>query len=159
MPRPGPKASKTKDELPFWQRKSLREMTRAEWDSLCDGCGLCCLPTLEDIDTGEITYSNIACRLLDRQTCRCTNYPERQRYVPDCVALTPAKVETMGWLPKTCAYRLVANGRDLYAWHPLKSGNPESVHKAKISARGRTVPETEAGDLEDHLVDWVKQSG
>jgi uncharacterized cysteine cluster protein YcgN (CxxCxxCC family) len=141
-------------EEPFWRRKSLREMTREEWESLCDGCAKCCLHKLEDLDTGEVSYTNVACRLLDIGSCRCTNYPERQRLVPDCVFLTPELVDDLGWLPSTCAYRLVAEGQDLRWWHPLISGDPESVHRAGISVRGRVISERRAGDLEDHITDW-----
>jgi hypothetical protein len=141
---------------PFWKAKSLSQMTRAEWESLCDGCGRCCLNKLEDWDTGEIAWTNIACRLLDGQSCRCTDYDNRQATVPDCIGLTPQQVETITWLPPTCGYRLVAEGADLYWWHPLVSGDPETVHEAGVSVRGRTVSEAgiEVEDFEDYLVDW-----
>ncbi len=112
-------------------------MTEAEWESLCDGCARCCLVKLEDEDTGKIHHTDIACRLLDGKTCRCTDYPRRAKRVPDCVTLTPHEVRTLTWLPPTCGYRLVAEGKDLYDWHPLKSGDPDSVHDAGISVRGR----------------------
>ena len=115
-------------------------MTAAEWESLCDGCGRCCLNKLEDIDTGRIEWTDVACRLLDGESCRCRNY-KRRRLVPDCVQLTPESVRALSWLPPTCAYRLVEEGRDLYWWHPLVSGDPESVHDAGISVRARTVSE------------------
>jgi uncharacterized cysteine cluster protein YcgN (CxxCxxCC family) len=142
------------DDAPFWRRKRLDEMTRAEWESLCDGCARCCLLKLEDIETGEIAYTDIACRLLDCHACRCTDYKARQKHVPDCIALEPAKVPDMGWLPSTCAYRLIAEGRALYPWHPLVSGDPESVHKAGISVRGRVRREQEELDPEDRIVTW-----
>ena len=144
------------DELPFWKTKPLTEMTSAEWESLCDGCGLCCLNKLEDWDTGEVVFTSIACRLLDGESCRCTNYPNRRDFVPDCIQLTPALVDEIGWLPPTCGYRLVRGGEDLYWWHPLVSGDPETVHAAGISARGRTLSETEVDveDFEDYVVDW-----
>ncbi len=141
-------------EQPFWRRKSLAEMTDVEWESLCDGCAKCCLIKLEDEDTGEISYTDIACRLLDLGRCRCTRYPERSRLVPDCVVLAPEKVGDLGWMPSTCAYRLISEGRDLPWWHPLVSGDPNTVHEAGISVRGRVVPEARAGDPQDHVVDW-----
>ncbi|MCB1475504.1 MAG: YcgN family cysteine cluster protein [Rhodobiaceae bacterium] len=141
---------------PFWRRKRLEEMTPGEWESLCDGCARCCLLKLEDEDTGEIDYTCLSCKLLDDETCRCSHYENRRDYVPDCVPLTPESVRTIRWLPQTCAYRLVAEGRDLYWWHPLVSGDPETVVDAGISVRGRTVPEEQANenDWEDYLVDW-----
>ena len=141
-------------EQPFWRRKTLAEMTRGEWESLCDGCAKCCLDKLQDDDTGEISYTEVACRLLDLGTCRCTDYANRKRFVPDCVVLTPRTVARLTWLPSSCAYRLVSEGKDLEWWHPLVSGDPESVHRAGISVRGRAVPEVLAGDLEDHVVQW-----
>ncbi|HKJ73030.1 MAG TPA: YcgN family cysteine cluster protein [Alphaproteobacteria bacterium] len=140
---------------PFWKAKTLAEMTSEEWESLCDGCGKCCLHKLEDWDTGEVSYTNVACRLLDLGSCQCGNYKERKRLVPDCLILTSAAVAEMDWLPETCAYRLVAAGKDLAWWHPLVSGNPETVHQAGISVRGRVISERRAGDLQDHLVDWT----
>jgi len=139
---------------PFWREKALDEMSTAEWESLCDGCARCCLNKLEDVETGEIAYTNVACRLLEPATCRCTNYAERQRYVPDCVALTPKSVNEIKWLPSTCAYRILADGGALPAWHPLVSGDPRSVVTAGISVLGKIVSEREAQDLEDHVVEW-----
>ncbi len=141
---------------PFWQRKSLREMTAAEWESLCDGCGQCCLHKLEDIDTGEIALTDVVCRLLDQQSCTCSRYEERRRLVPDCLVLDPDLVEKLEWMPETCAYRLLSEGKDLPEWHPLVSGEAESVHRAGISVRGRCINEREAGDLEDHITRWLK---
>ncbi len=141
-------------EEPFWRRKTLAEMTRSEWESLCDGCAKCCLDKLEDEDTGEIRYTEVACRLLDLGTCRCTDYANRKRFVPDCVILTARTVDRLAWLPSTCAYRLLSEGKDLEWWHPLVSGDPETVHRAGVSVRGRAVPEAVAGDLEDHVVRW-----
>ncbi len=141
---------------PFWRRKRLSEMTAAEWEALCDGCGRCCLNKLEDWDTGEIHWTNVACRLLDEETCRCRDYANRFEHVADCLKLDPESVRRPDWLPPTCAYRLVAEGRDLYWWHPLVSGDPETVHLAGVSVRGRTVPETglEPEDYEDFLAEW-----
>ena len=138
----------------YWRTKTLEEMTREEWEALCDGCARCCLLKLEDADTGEIAYTDIACRLLDLGTCRCTRYRQRLRMVPECVDLTPEQVRKLDWLPSTCAYRLVAEGQDLAWWHPLVSGDPETVHKAGISVRGRVVPERRGDDPEDRIVTW-----
>ena len=140
---------------PFWRTKTLAQMTGAEWESLCDGCGKCCLHKLEDADTGEVSYTNVACRLLDLGPCRCGNYAERKRLVPDCLILSAETVDELDWLPETCAYRLVAAGKDLAWWHPLVSGDPESVHDAGISVRGRVISERRAGELTQHLVDWA----
>jgi len=144
------------DDAPFWKTKTLAQMSNAEWESLCDGCGLCCLNKLEDWDTGEIAWTSIGCTLLDGQSCRCKDYPNRQATVPDCIQLTVNEVETLTWLPPTCGYRLVRDGIDLYWWHPLVSGDPQTVHQAGISVRGRTVPEDgiDIEDYEDYLVDW-----
>lgn len=140
---------------PFWRRKSLAEMTRQEWESLCDGCGKCCLIKLEYEDSAEVYPTSIACKLLDGETCRCRDYPNRLKHVPDCIVLTPAMVDNLSWLPTTCAYRLIAEGQDLPWWHPLVSGDPETVHEAGISVRSRTISEDEAGDdLERYIVDW-----
>ena len=141
---------------PFWRVKTLEEMSDAEWESLCDGCGRCCLNKLEDWDTGAIEWTDVACHLLDGNTCRCSDYENRQARVPDCIGLNPASVRTLTWLPPSCAYRLVAEGRDLYWWHPLLSGDPDSVHQAGISVRDRTISETEipVDGLEDRVVAW-----
>ncbi|CAA7617235.1 conserved hypothetical protein [Magnetospirillum sp. UT-4] len=132
----------------------MGSMTAAEWESLCDRCGKCCLHKLEDEDTGRIHYTNVACRLLDLGTCGCRDYAGRRRHVPDCVQLTPDSVKTLGWLPGTCAYRLLTEGRALPWWHPLVSGDPETVHQAGISVRGRAVAENRAGPLDHHIVAW-----
>ena len=137
----------------YWETKTLREMSRSEWEGLCDGCGKCCVHKLEDEETGELLPTNVACRLLDRHTGRCTDYRNRRAYVPECVRLTPERLETLDWLPSTCAYLLLHRGEPLPEWHPLVSGDPESVHKAGQSVRGWTVSEADAGDLEHHLVD------
>lgn len=143
-------------EQPFWKNKTLAEMTSDEWESLCDGCGKCCLNKLEDWDDGTIHWTDIGCELLDGETCRCTDYSNRFDKVPDCIQLTPSKISELGWLPPTCAYRLIAEGQELYWWHPLVSGDPESVHYAGISVRGRCQPDTgiSPDNYENHLVDW-----
>ena len=145
-------------DQPFWRRKRLAEMTRDEWESLCDGCGKCCLLKLEDEDSGEIEHTDVACHLLDLGTCRCGNYPKRKQIVPDCVILTPKAIEELRWMPTTCAYRLLNEGKDLPAWHPLISGDQASVTRAGISVKGRVVSETEVedADLEDHIVIWSR---
>ena len=147
-------SGKSKAGPAFWKTKTLAEMSDAEWESLCDGCAKCCLEKLLYEDTGEIDYTNVACRLLDIKTCRCTNYGERQRFVPDCVQLTADNIFQLKWMPSTCAYRLISEGKDLPDWHPLVSGDPNSAHKARASVRGRVVTEADAGDLEDHIVKW-----
>ncbi len=143
-------------EAPFWMVKSLEEMTQIEWESLCDGCGRCCLNKLEDWDTGEIVWTDVACRLLDCETCRCTDYANRSEQVPDCIPLTPQKVRELTWLPPTCAYRLVADGDPLYWWHPLVSGDPRTVHDAGVSVRGRVRDEAgmDVEEYADHVVSW-----
>ena len=142
---------------PFWRAKTLEEMSAEEWESLCDGCARCCLVKLEDEDNGEIHYTDIGCTLLDARECRCRNYSLRSNRVPDCVRLTPAEVRTLTWLPVTCAYRLLADGKDLPEWHPLVSGSPDSVHEAGISVRGRVAASED--DLPQdtwpgHIVSW-----
>lgn len=144
-------------EIPFWKAKPLEKMTRAEWESLCDSCGRCCLHKLEDEDTGQIVQTNVVCRLIDAETCRCTRYADRQRLVPDCVVLSPENVSKLPWMPSTCAYRLIAEGQDLRWWHPLVSGNPDTVYQAGISIKDIAVSEREAGDLEDHVIDWLEE--
>jgi uncharacterized protein len=144
-------------DLPFWRRKTLAEMTAAEWESLCDGCGRCCLNKLEDEDTGRIYYTDVGCRLLDAERCRCQDYQHRTETVADCVRLTPDNVMEIKWLPPSCGYRLVAQGRDLYWWHPLVSGDPETVHAAGMSVRGRVALSEDRlaqDEYEDHIVSW-----
>jgi uncharacterized cysteine cluster protein YcgN (CxxCxxCC family) len=140
----------------FWETTPLPAMTPEQWESLCDGCAKCCLEKLEDIDTGRIHYTNVACRLLELDTCRCGNYANRSRVVPDCVTLTPAVLEKPAWLPSTCAYRLLAEKQPLPQWHPLITGDPGSVSDAGESIRGRVINEEDAGPLEHHLVDWIE---
>ncbi|WP_417316633.1 YcgN family cysteine cluster protein [Emcibacter sp.] len=146
-------------KAPFWKTTSLELMSQEEWESLCDGCGMCCLHKLQDDESEEIAYTDVACRVLDLETCRCKHYPVRQVVVPQCITLTPDMIPEFKWLPATCAYRLVAEGKDLYPWHPLISGDPESVHKAGISVRGRVVSERDVLDYEDHIVEWEELKG
>jgi uncharacterized cysteine cluster protein YcgN (CxxCxxCC family) len=140
----------------FWETVPMKKLTPAEWEALCDGCGKCCLNKLEDAETGEVALTRVACRLLDDQTCRCAQYPIRHQFVPECIVLTPKTVRAnLYWLPQTCAYRLVHEGRPLYYWHPLVSGTAQSVHDAGISVQGLTVPEFEVDDddWEDHIIE------
>lgn len=138
----------------------MEEMSTAEWESLCDGCGRCCLSKLEDEDTGEIYFTDVSCKMLDSCTSGCKDYTNRFDFVPDCVVMTPEKVRTLPWLPPSCGYRLVAEGRDLYWWHPLISGDPNTVHEAGVSVRGRvsgTEDEVPDDKLENYLVQWPGQ--
>lgn len=140
----------------FWE-KPLSSLTRSEWEKLCDGCGRCCLVKLEDEDTGKIHYTGVACRLLDAHSCRCTDYKGRKSLVPDCIRLTPAKLAKIQWLPPSCAYRLRLEGKPLPPWHPLLTGDPEGVHRAGISVRGRVEAgeqEVEIDDLPQHIRRW-----
>lgn len=147
----------TDSGLPFWKTRKLHEMSEREWESLCDGCGRCCLVKLEDEDTGRIYATDVTCRLLDAGTCRCINYPRRQEIVPDCIRLTPDEVARIPWLPPTCGYRLVREGMDLPWWHPLVSGDPETVHTAGVSVRGRvsaSEDDIDVDDLQERIVAW-----
>lgn len=138
----------------FWERHRLADLAADEWEALCDGCGKCCLHKLEDEVTGRIYRTNVSCRLLDRNSCRCSDYANRRRFVPDCVQLTPAKVARLDWLPGTCAYRRVDEGLPLPDWHHLICGDPEAVHRAGASVRGWTVSEADVPDL-DQLEDYI----
>jgi uncharacterized cysteine cluster protein YcgN (CxxCxxCC family) len=136
-----------------WWTKPLAALDRGEWESLCDGCGRCCLHKLEDEETGELYPTNVACKLLDRRNGQCTDYARRKLHVSDCVQLAAGKLEELEWLPSTCAYRLRAEGKPLPKWHYLVSGSRETVHEAGMSTRGWTISEVDAGELEFHLVD------
>lgn len=142
--------------MAFWEQKSLSEMSRAEWEALCDGCARCCLVKLEDETSGEIFTSDVHCRLLEPESCLCSDYAHRFERVPECIKLEPSNVGTIEWMPPSCAYRRIAEGRGLAWWHPLISGDPATVHQAGISVRGRTVGETEVpeGEWEKHIVAW-----
>lgn len=155
-PRLASKGAAPPLEPEFWKRKTLEELNPDEWEALCDGCGKCCLIKLEDEETGRLHQTRVACRLFDEDLCRCGAYDRRAELVPQCMVLTPEVVRrSLDWIPRTCAYRLVAEGYDLYSWHPLVSGDPESVHRAGVSVRGAVVPEWEVADDEmfDHVVE------
>ncbi|MFV0358372.1 YcgN family cysteine cluster protein [Tropicimonas sp.] len=140
----------------FWESVPLDRMTTAEWEALCDGCGKCCLNKLEDEDTREVAYTRIACRLLDDETCRCTHYDIRHQFVPDCVTLDPGNIATNAyWMPRSCAYRLLAEGKPLENWHYLISGSRRTVHDAGMSVRGQTLSEWDVAeeDWEDYLIE------
>ena len=141
----------------FWEAKPLSMLSDPEWESLCDRCGRCCLHKLEDIDTGEIAHTNVTCRLLDCETGACQRYGERKRIVANCLDLRADLENALKWLPPTCAYKRLAEGRGLADWHPLISGRPESVIEAGVSVLGRSVNERDAGDYEDHVVDWPEE--
>jgi len=141
----------------FWETKTLDEMNKDEWEALCDGCGRCCLLKIEDADSGETYYTNVVCQHHDDDTCCCTHYEHRSLLVPDCIKVTPEVSRTEKWLPDTCAYRLLAEGKPLFDWHPLISGDPNSVHKAGITITGKVVSEeyVHPDELEEHLVHWL----
>jgi len=140
---------------PFWRQKSLAEMTRSEWEALCDGCGRCCLQKYENKKTGKVKYTCVSCYLLDIQTCRCKDYGERTRLVPDCEVIRPANIHKLRWLPKTCAYRRLAAGKDLADWHPLISGSVETIHGSGISVRSfaRSEESVHPDDVEASIMD------
>lgn len=143
---------------PFWELKSFDEMTVGEWESLCDGCAKCCLFKIEDDDSGEISFTDIACRLLDVHTCRCKVYEHRSEIVKDCIHLTPEKIHSVNWLPESCAYRRLMEGRGLARWHPLISGDRDTVHQANISILGKVVSEIDIdlSEIENRVVDWFE---
>ena len=139
----------------FWKKKSLEEMTKLEWESLCDGCGKCCLIKLEDADTKELFYTDVACHLLDHNTCLCKDYSNRKKLVEDCLQLEADDVEDFKWLPQSCAYRLLYEGKELPDWHHLISGDKQTIHKQKMSVQNRIVSETEVMEVAEHIVYWV----
>lgn len=149
--------SESMNEAPFWERKSLSEMSPQEWESLCDGCGRCCVQKLEDEDSGEVFYTAIACRYLDSDACRCTVYEKRNQLVPDCLPLSPDTREIFPWLPESCAYRLLSEGKSLPYWHYLISGDRNTVHEVDISVRDKVVSEDEvpSDEWEEHIIQWV----
>jgi len=143
-------------QKPFWKTKPISDMSHSEWESLCDGCGKCCLNKLENEGTGEVHYTKIACRLLDNESCKCSQYSIRHQFVPDCIVLTPKNIsEHAYWLPKTCAYYLLWKGKDLFDWHPLVSGDTNTVHEANVSVKEKTIAEFEVDEdeWEDYLWD------
>ena len=156
--KPDPSPSK-----PFWETKTLEQMSPEEWEALCDGCGLCCLVRFEDEDTGEVVPTKVHCKLFDPKTCACSNYVERERHVPDCIKLTPGNVSQLGWMPGSCAYRRLAEGRGLADWHPLVSGDAETVHSAGVPIRGQTISELALDEPEDALAyeapEWMAERG
>jgi hypothetical protein len=139
----------------FWKIKKLADMTAEEWESLCDGCGKCCLHKLEDEDTGKIVFTNVTCKLINLKTCRCTRYNERTQLVAECLDLKQYDFAQYNWLPSTCAYRLLNDGKELPAWHPLLSGSTASVKKAGVSISSYAIKESVAMDLEDHIIEWL----
>lgn len=133
----------------FWEKKPLKDLSPKEWEALCDGCGKCCLNKLEDEETGRVELTCLACRLFDNETGYCAQYDTRHQFVPECIVLSPDNIDQHAyWMPRTCAYRLLWAGRPLYDWHPLISGDPETVHSADVSIRGKTTPEFEV-DMEE----------
>ena len=140
----------------FWENKKLSELTNKEWEALCDGCGKCCLIKLEDIEDSNIDFTNVACHLLDSYTCKCTKYSRRKQLVKDCIQLTPRNIDQLRWMPSTCAYKLLAEGKKLPTWHYLNSNDKNSVHDSQNSVRGRTIREGPDIDLEDFIVSWPK---
>lgn len=144
---------------PFWEQKTLAEMSAEEWEAVCDGCGKCCLHKLENHDDGEVFYTDVACRLLDIDVCRCSDYQARKKLVPDCLSLRHSDPADMHWLPASCGYRILAEGRELEDWHPLISGDVNSVHEAGMSIRGRCISENDLKkdvDYEDRIIYWVE---
>ena len=136
---------------PFWERKRLEQMTAGEWESLCDGCGLCCLIRFEDEDSGEIIPTRVSCRLFDGDACGCKDYANRKAHVPDCIKLTPWNIDDLPWMPRSCAYRRLNEGKPLPVWHPLLTGDRESVHEAGVSVRGQTIDEATLEEPDDAL--------
>jgi len=160
-PRKGPaEGASTAADAPFWKVKPIEGMSTAEWESLCDGCGRCCLVKLEDEDTGEIHFTDLGCKLLDAGSCRCSDYRRRRQRVRDCIKLTPETVRALPWLPPTCAYKLLADGKELSWWHPLVSGSADTVHEAGVSVAGRVAAletQVKIDDYPDYIVSWPKK--
>ena len=143
----------------FWETKSLNQMTKVEWESLCDGCGKCCLHKLEDIDTGEISVSNVSCSFLDQTSCKCKDYKNRNENVPDCIQLDLKNLNKLDWLPSTCAYRLIDEGESLHDWHHLISGSSETIHERGMSVRDCSVNESSLKNVEEYILEWFNENG
>ena len=146
----------TADSSEFWKTRPLGTFDNAQWEALCDGCAKCCLYRFEDEDTREIHFTNVCCRYLNQENCRCSDYASRSKNVPDCVQVTPQVLRDPYWLPATCAYRLLAEGKALPWWHPLVSGDPRTVVQSGNSVCGRVVSELDADQLQQHLIDWLE---
>ncbi len=144
-------------DQPFWEKKTLATLTKQEWESLCDGCGKCCLIKLEDIDDGEVYYTSVACQYLNTSTCRCTVYPQRFKKVPACTSITIDNIHQLNFLPETCAYRRVAENKPLPNWHPLLCNNTTSMHKANASVKNKAISENKVSsdNLEDYIIDCI----
>ena len=143
----------------FWETKSLNQMTKVEWESLCDGCGKCCLHKLEDIDTGEISVSNVSCSFLNQTSCKCKDYKNRNENVPDCIQLDLKNLKKLDWLPSTCAYRLIDEGESLHDWHHLISGSSETIHERGMSVRDCSVNESSLKNVEEYILEWFNENG
>lgn len=143
----------------FWETKSLKQMTKYEWESLCDGCGKCCLHKLEDVDTGEVSISNVACSFLDEETCNCKDYSNREKNVPDCISLDLKNIKKLQWLPETCAYRLIDEGKSLYNWHHLISGSKSTIHEYGMSVRDYSINESKLNNAEEYILEWFNKNG
>ena len=143
----------------FWETKSLKQMTKYEWESLCDGCGKCCLHKLEDTDTGEVSISNVTCSFLDEETCNCKDYSNREKNVPDCISLDLKNIKKLQWLPETCAYRLIDEGKSLYNWHHLISGSKSTIHEYGMSVRDYSINESKLNNAEEYILEWFNKNG
>ena len=150
--------SSSRTETGFWETTSLEEMSESQWESLCDGCARCCLHKLEDADTGEVFYTGVRCRHLVEESCTCSDYPRRNELMPNCIDLKREDLSALHWLPSTCAYRLLYEGKPLYDWHPLVSGSKETVHQAGISIRGRALSDefVHPDGFQEHIIHWVE---
>lgn len=148
--------TQNKTDMPFWKTKTMVQMNRKEWESLCDGCGKCCCIRMEDEDTADIYVTNVVCKLFDAGTCQCTDYANRSTKVPDCVTLTPENAGALKWMPRTCAYRLVSEGKDLYDWHHLVSGSRDTIHDVGMSVQNAVISELDVDEDSQHhyITQW-----